>query len=136
MAFEVLELAYQLVASCKEILKKLKEQDRDLERQLRKALSGVPAGFAEGNWRGGRDRPYLFGTSAGSANEAGIHLRTAEAFGYVTIEEIAPPLALIDRVLAMSWRLTHRRWCRSGTDRRPASDGGRRGARARARSSP
>jgi len=109
MAFEFLEVAIQLVQHSGPVLKKVQAHDRDLERQLRKAVSGIPSSIAEGNRRGGKDRPYLFRTAAGSADEMRVRLITAVAFGYVNSVDIGPMLALIDRVLALSWRLTHPR---------------------------
>ena len=109
MAFEFLEVATELVAKSKPVLDRLKRHDRDLERQLRRAVSGIPSSIAEGNWRGGKDRPYLFRTAAGSAAESRAHLQTAVAFEYVNSVDIQPPLALIDRLLAIAWRLTHPR---------------------------
>ena len=34
-------------------------------------------------------------------------LRIAEAFGYVAMEELGPAMRACDRVLAITWRLTH-----------------------------
>ena len=43
---------------------------------------------------------------AGSADEVRAALRVAEAFGYLEPAAIEEPLQLVDRVLAMLWRLT------------------------------
>ena len=78
----------------------------DLRRQVRKALNSAPGNIGEGNRRVGKDRRYHFSVAAGSADEVRVHLRVAEAFGYVTLVEIAEGVALADRVVAMLYRLT------------------------------
>ena len=77
-----------------------------LASQLHDAASSVAANVAEGNRRVGKDRAHLFRIAAGSADETRTHLRVAEAWGYVTMQDIEPCLRLADRELAMLWRLT------------------------------
>jgi four helix bundle protein len=66
----------------------------------------VAANVAEGNRRTGRDRLHLFRIAAGSADETRTHLRVAEAWGYVTMDDVDTSLQLADRELAMLSRLT------------------------------
>jgi four helix bundle protein len=71
------------------------------------AASSVAANVAEGNPRQGKDRLYLFSVAAGSADETRVHLRVAQALGYLEPEQIAASLRLADRQLAVLYRLTH-----------------------------
>jgi four helix bundle protein len=74
---------------------------------MRRAASSVALNLAEGNRRTGQDRLQFFRIAAGSAAEVRAALEVALAWGYID----AAPLAEteLDRVLAMVWRLTHRR---------------------------
>jgi hypothetical protein len=48
----------------------------------------------------------VFRIAAGSADEARTALEVAVAWGDLGSERVAPALALLDRVLAMLWKLT------------------------------
>lgn len=74
--------------------------------QLRRAAASVPLNLAEGRRRSGRDRQHLFRIAAGSAAEVRACLLVAQAWGWLAEDGAAESLALIDRVLAMCWRLT------------------------------
>ena len=64
-------------------------------------------GLAEGNRRMGLNRMQFSRIAAGSAAEVKAALEVARAWGHI---EFAPAAeAELDRVLAMLWRLTHRR---------------------------
>ena len=69
----------------------------------------MPGNIGEGNRRVGGDRAYHFRVASGSADEVRVHLRTAEAFGYLSAGEIAAGVELADRVCAMLYRLIRRR---------------------------
>ena len=104
--FHVLEVALELVRVVAPLIGRM---DPDLGQQVRKALASVPGNIGEGNRRVGRDRVYRFRIASGSADEVRVHLRTAEAFGYLGAGEIAGGVELADRVCAMLYRLTGRR---------------------------
>ena len=106
MAFEVFEVAVQMVGSLREPLLVLGRRDPDLARQVRRAAASVALNIGEGRRRTGKDRLHLWRVAAGSADEVATALRVAEAFGYLAGTEVAASLVLCDRVLAMLWRLT------------------------------
>ena len=89
------------------VLGELLKSDRSLADQLRRAASSVVLNIAEGNRRTGKDRLHFFRIAAGSAAEARAALEVARAWGMVGAAPVAE--AELDRVLAMLWRLTHRR---------------------------
>jgi len=56
MAFEVLEVAVQMVGSLREPLGVLERKDPDLARQVRRAAASVALDIGEGRRRAGKDR--------------------------------------------------------------------------------
>ena len=56
-----------------------------------------------------RDRLQHCRIASGSAEESKVALEVAVACGYVDTTEVESALALLDRVLAVTWRLTHPR---------------------------
>ena len=105
--FHAYDAALGLVAALRPVLEQLKKGDRALSDQLRRAASSVALNIAEGNRRTGQDRLQFFRIAAGSAAEVRAALEVARAWG--SIEAALPAEAELDRVLAMLWRLTHRR---------------------------
>ena len=81
IAYQKALAATRQLGSC---LPGIKRQDRDLERQLRRAMQSVALNIAEGNRRQGQDRAHLFRVAAGSAAEVQAGLDVAEAWGYLT----------------------------------------------------
>ena len=107
MALDTLEVAIQLAAELREPLVRLAQHDRDLGNQARRAASGIALQVAEARRRTGRDRLHLWRVAAGSADELDTALRLADAWGYLPPEAVQKPRALLDRVKAMLWRLSH-----------------------------
>jgi four helix bundle protein len=104
--FQVLEVALELVREAAPLVQRIKRVDADLADQVKRALTSVTSNIGEGNRRRGRDRAYRFRIAAGSADEAQVQLRTAEAWGYLALADIERAVGLADRVLAMLYRLT------------------------------
>jgi len=78
-----------------------------LADQLRRAASSMPLNVAEGAQRLSRDRLQHYRIAAGSAAEARSALQVACAWGYVGGQQVEDADALLDRVVAVLWRLTH-----------------------------
>ena len=76
--------------------------------QLERAASSIAANVSEGRRRAGKDRLYHFRVAAGSADETRTHLLVAHAWGFLEAAEITESLVLIDRILAMLYRLSRR----------------------------
>lgn len=89
------------------VVARIRRHDMKVAQQIVAAASSIAANLAEGNGRHGRDRLHFFRIAAGSAQETRAHLRVALAWGWLRKEDTAGPLALIDRELAMLWRLVH-----------------------------
>ena len=58
--FKAYERSIELIRELKPLVQRLGKQDPDLAKQLRKAASSVALNLAEGNRRGGKDKPYHF----------------------------------------------------------------------------
>lgn len=76
---------------------------------MRRAAASVVLNIAEGTQRTGKDRLHHYRIAAGSAAEVRSALGLARAWGYVEVAAVATVDVLLDRVLAMLWRLTHGR---------------------------
>jgi len=105
--FDALEISIRMVASLRSPLAVLQVCDRDLHRQVRKAAASVTLNVAEGQRRGGKDRQHHWRVAAGSADEVRTALRTAVALGDLREADLEESFGLLDRVLAMLWKLTH-----------------------------
>ncbi len=77
--------------------------------QLDRASVSVALNLAEGARRTGRDRARFYAIAHGSANESRTALRIAAAKRALDAKRTAEVDALMDRLGAMLWRLTHPR---------------------------
>ena len=109
MALVAETVARDIIRALRAPLARIRREDGDLARQLRRSASSIALNISEGERRAGRDATYHFRVAAGSAKETQSNLLAAEAWGYVTDEDIAEPLRHIDRELGLLWGLTHRR---------------------------
>ena len=105
--FEAYEIALEIIRELRGVLATIKKHDRDLEKQGRRAATSIALNLKEGNRRQGKDRTYHFTVAAGSADEVLGVLDVSEAFGYVQSAAVGSLRELLDRELAMAWRLTH-----------------------------
>ena len=105
--FDAYEISLQLARSLRPHLKQLRQCDSSLTSQMTRCLTSIPLNLSEGRRRVGKDRIHLFRIAAGSAAEVKACLDTAEALGYIELDDLEPSMALIDRMQAMCWRLTH-----------------------------
>ena len=108
MSFHTYDVALELARSLREPIQRLQQKDRELCTQLRRAMQSVLLCVAEGGRRMAKDRIHLFRVAAGSAAEVKAALELAEAWGYLEPQLMAQPLRLLDRELALLWRLTER----------------------------
>jgi four helix bundle protein len=109
MAFDALEVALELARSLRAPLATLGRCDGNLADQARRATSSVALCVSEAQRRQGKDRQHLFRVAAGSAAEVRTALRLAQAWGYLEPGSLTEARALLDRELAMLWRLARPR---------------------------
>lgn len=105
--FDAYEISLQLIPALRPLVEAVSLHDRSLADQIRRAGSSVPLNVAEGARRNGRDRLHAYRIAAGSAAEVRAALAVARGWGYVEESRAQVADALLDRVLALLWRLTH-----------------------------
>ncbi len=107
--FVAYEVALDLIRALRPLLPLLAKHDSSLTKQARRAASSVALNLKEGNRRLGADRTYHFSVAAGSADEVQGALDVAEAWGYVSTDQVKLARKLVDRLLGLCWGLTHPR---------------------------
>ena len=107
--FDAERVALEMIAALRKPLERLERRNRQHAAQAREAASSVPHNLSEGRRRRGRDRLYHWSVAAGSAGELRNNLAVAVAWGWLTDEELLIGRSLLDRVLAMTWRMLHPR---------------------------
>jgi len=106
MAFQVEELSIQLIEVLVPLMSRIKQRDKALEDQLRRAASSIGLNCAEAKFSDPGNRKARLFTAAGSAGEAQHALRQAIAWGRVRTGDAAPTLALTRRIIAILWSMT------------------------------
>ncbi len=104
--FIAYDLSLQLVRALGPVISHIERRDKDLARQLRRAASSIVLNLAEGNHSDPGNRRARFFTAAGSAKETQAALEVAVAWGYAGGDDA---VELADRVVALTYRLAHRR---------------------------
>jgi four helix bundle protein len=106
MSFQVGELSFELVEALVPLMPRIKQRDKALEDQLRRAASSISLNVGEAEFSDpGNRRARLF-TAAGSAGETRNALRLAVAWRIVSAGEAERANALVRRILAILWRMT------------------------------
>ena len=90
----IYETALQVAQEIVPVLTRIEMHDRDLGRQLRKAVTSVPLNVSEGSGNSGGTRRERYRTALGSAREVGACIDAAIALGYVD----AVDAKLLDRL--------------------------------------
>jgi four helix bundle protein len=103
--FLAYEISKQLIVSLRPLVPAIQASDRELADQLKRAAQSVLLNLAEGQKYEDGNRRKHYGIAQGSANEVKAALDAAEAWGW--IPECEEQRALIDRLLAVLWKLTH-----------------------------
>ena len=109
MALVAHTLALDLIATLRPVLPRLARHDRSLAQQLSRAASSTALNIGEAEYSDPGNRRARFCSAAGSAGETRMALEVARAWGYVTAEQAAPALALLDRLIGMLWSLSRPR---------------------------
>jgi four helix bundle protein len=109
MSLIVHQIALDTITSLRPLMPRIQRHDRALAVQLTRAASSIALNIAEAEYSDPGTRRARFHSAAGSANETRSALAVAVAWGYVTGEQSRPSLELLDRVVAILWRLLHNR---------------------------
>jgi four helix bundle protein len=105
--FDAKRVMLELIESLAPVEAVIRRHDRDLADQLHRAASSTLLNIGEGSRSDKGNRHKHFSLANGSASEVKSALQLARAWGWIGSAE--PQLALLDRVLAMLWQLTHKR---------------------------
>ena len=103
--FECLELAHETARTIAPLVDSIERRDRSMADQLRRAFTSIVSNLDEGAGHRGAERANHYRVALGSTREVSSQLRLALAWRYV--DNIDAALALLDRLRAMLWRLTH-----------------------------
>ena len=107
MSFDCLEMSITVMERIAPIEHKVRLRRKSLASEIGRAAESIALNVSEGRERAGLDRSDFYRRAAGSAAELTTALRIARIRGYITAEDFAAVDALLDRVRAMLWRLTH-----------------------------
>jgi four helix bundle protein len=106
MAFDVERVSLELIAALRPLLPRIQRRDRALAVQLTRAASSICLNVSEASYSDPGNRRARFFTAAGSANETRAVLRVAMAWGYLGATDAQAALGLVDRLVAMLWKLS------------------------------
>jgi four helix bundle protein len=106
MALQVAEMSVQVIETLRPLIGRIRARDRSLADQLTRAASSVCLNIAEAQHSDPCNRRARLFTAAGSASESLMAARVAVAWGYVSESDGKPTVALLDRLLAVLWRMT------------------------------
>jgi four helix bundle protein len=106
---QVLDLAISAIEALRPVVVRIRQCDRDLGEQIRRALSSVALNAGEAAGNDGGTRLARFSSAAGSNAEVRAALRVAVAWGYVSARDVEAGEQLLDRIAAMLYRLGARR---------------------------
>ncbi len=104
---EVEHVALEVIGALRPLMPRIARHDRALDTQLRRAASSMVLNVCEAQHSDAGNRRARFHSAAGSANESRGALRVALAWGYISEAQSRAVLELLDRAVAMLWKLTH-----------------------------
>jgi four helix bundle protein len=107
--FIAYDLALELAGQIKTPLAGIRKHDRDLYRQVRRAMQSCVLNLAEGARRRGQDRIQLYRISAGSLAEVLAAFQLACVWDYLHAADAAFVIRGCDRLLGMLHVLTDKR---------------------------
>jgi four helix bundle protein len=107
MALQVSVVAFELIEALRPLVPRIRARDRSLADQITRAASSIVLNIGEAERSDPGNKRARFFTAAGSAGETLHAVKLAVKWGYVATAEGDSALALLDRVNAMLWRLTH-----------------------------
>ncbi|HEX2872818.1 MAG TPA: four helix bundle protein [Polyangiaceae bacterium] len=106
MAFQLEELSLELIDALVPLMPRIKNRDKALEDQIRRAASSIGLNCAEAALSDPGNKRARFHTAAGSARETQHALRQAIAWRHVSAGDAERALVLVRRIVAILWRIT------------------------------
>ena len=105
--FDTYEVSVLLNRSVKTIVEIVRSKSAELADQLHRAAMSVTLNVAEGSRSSDGNKKRHFAIAQGSANEVKACIELAEIWGW--IDDTREVRGLLDRQLALLWKLTHKR---------------------------
>jgi four helix bundle protein len=105
--FDAYDVAVRLIRLLRPIVEQIQGYDRNLADQMRRAATSVVLNLAEGQRRFAGKKRRAYEIAHGEAREVLGCLDVAAEWGLIVDDRDAR--AMLDRLLAISWRLTHPR---------------------------
>lgn len=110
MGFISYEVSVDLIRSLRGVLVTMKEHDRELAVQMRDAAASITLNLGEGAGCSGGRRRQHYEIAHGSAREVKGCLDVGEGWGWLDASGVR---AVMDRLLALLWGLTHGKWIKT-----------------------
>jgi len=101
--------AREVVRELPPLLQSIREHDKKLADQLKRAAQSVVLNIAEGRGNCGGNARLRFATACGSAKEVRAALSVASDWGYIEARSVAHLDERLDQVCAITWCLSRRR---------------------------
>ena len=105
--FVALELSLEIVDKLRDVVGLIRKRYGRLADQIVRAAGSVAANLAEAGGRQGKDRVHCFSASQRAARTKPWFIFVSRRVGMGAAQDVQAVLALIDRELAILWRLTH-----------------------------
>ena len=109
MRLKIYDVALGIVKAIGGLLPLVQRQDPDLARQMRRASTSIVLNLGEGVHSRGRNQAARFQDAMASARETTSCLEVCIALSYLESKELERLLDQLDRVVATTWKLVHRR---------------------------
>ena len=109
MRLRIYDVALGVVKTIVGLLPRVQRQDPDLARQMRRSSSSIVLNLGEGVHSRGRNQGARFQDAMASARETTSCIEVCIALGYLEGKELERLLDQLDRVVATTWKLIHRR---------------------------
>jgi four helix bundle protein len=103
--FITYEVARELINALAPLVVHIKREDRELADQMKRAAQSVLLNLAEGQKYSNGNRLRHYEIAQGSANEVKAALDAGVAWGWISAD--GSERLLLDRLLALMWKLTH-----------------------------
>jgi four helix bundle protein len=100
--------AREVVRELAPVVQSVREHDRSLGDQLRRAAQSVVLNIAEGRGNDAGNARLRFATACGSATEVRAALHIASDWGYLEAQAAAHLDERLDQVCAITWCLSRR----------------------------
>ncbi len=102
------KVSLEFITALRPVVVRIRRRDRALADQLVRAANSVALNIVEADYSNpGNKRLRLF-TAAGSASEVRAAMQVAVEWGYCPTGAMDAANTLVDRTIAMLWRLTRR----------------------------